>query len=108
MIPPWARLSTPDTPKISVKPTAARPYNELIANPSTRIWIARMNPARPPNNYWTAEVESLRRHECFDRLIRPFCEAPEAQLGVLTKDGKLILALHLSAGQTQVCLPFCH
>ena len=25
MIPPWARLSTPETPKMSVKPTAARP-----------------------------------------------------------------------------------
>src|SRR5260221_246446 len=40
MIAPCDRLSTPETPKISVKPTAPSPYSALIAKPSTRICTA--------------------------------------------------------------------
>ena len=44
MMPPWARLSTPETPKMSVKPTAASAYSELMAKPSTRICSVVISP----------------------------------------------------------------
>ena len=37
MMAPWDRFSTPDTPKISVKPMAPSAYSALIAKPSMRI-----------------------------------------------------------------------
>ena len=30
------------------------------------------------------------------------------QSGILTNDGKVIFALHLSVGHMHACLPFCH
>src|ERR1700688_2333535 len=40
MMAPCERLSTPETPKIRVKPVAPRAYNALMAKPSIRIWKA--------------------------------------------------------------------
>src|ERR1700692_4415908 len=37
MIAPWERLSTPETPKIRVKPVAPSAYKALMAKPSIRI-----------------------------------------------------------------------
>src|SRR5580658_5182785 len=58
MIPPCARLSTPLTPNISVKPMAPRPYSALTANPSIRICRAS-----------TAVSGKLRY--ALDRLVSP-------------------------------------
>ena len=40
MMAPCERFSTPETPKIRVKPVAPRAYNALMAKPSIRIWKA--------------------------------------------------------------------
>src|SRR6478672_9399458 len=40
MMAPCERLSTPETPKIRVKPVAPRAYNALMAKPSINIWKA--------------------------------------------------------------------
>ena len=40
MMAPCERLSTPETPKIRVKPVAPRAYRALMAKPSIRIWKA--------------------------------------------------------------------
>src|SRR5580658_6264779 len=40
MMAPCERLSTPETPKIRVKPVAPSAYNALMAKPSIKIWRA--------------------------------------------------------------------
>ncbi len=40
MMAPWDRLSTPETPKIRVKPVAPSAYSALMAKPSISIWKA--------------------------------------------------------------------
>jgi hypothetical protein len=40
MMAPCERLSTPETPKIRVKPVAPSAYRALMAKPSIRIWKA--------------------------------------------------------------------
>src|ERR1700692_1427164 len=46
MMAPCERLSTPETPKISVKPVAPRAYNALMAKPSIRICKASIDDGR--------------------------------------------------------------
>src|SRR5580693_1274356 len=46
MMAPCERLSTPETPKISVKPVAPKAYNALMAKPSIRICKASIDDGR--------------------------------------------------------------
>src|SRR6185437_8280653 len=48
MIAPCERLSTPETPKISVKPVSPSAYSALMAKPSMRICQKTMRRSRRP------------------------------------------------------------
>src|SRR5580698_6544717 len=70
MMAPCERLSTPETPKIRVKPVAPSAYSALMAKPSIRICKVSMNDGRAAglpyarnHKYENAPGQSPREHD---------------------------------------------
>src|SRR3954451_10700851 len=102
---PCDRLSTPETPKIRVKPVAPRAYNALMAKPSIRIWKASIQ--------WPRQHRCLILKKTADAEnapgINPGARSADAQFDVtLMKLGNFNSPLAISLGQTLICLQSCH
>ena len=105
MMAPCDRLSTPETPKINVKPVAPSAYNALMAKPSIRIWKASIRDGRGST---AAPLQENCNRENAPGLAREH-DLWEGQFDVtLTKLGNFNWALATSFGQTATCLPSCH
>src|ERR1700683_4683998 len=110
MMAPCERLSTPETPKISVKPVAPKAYNALMAKPSIRICKASIDDGRGSTaaSLWkTANAKMLPGQPgsmIMEGSVRPsFDEAWELQLtfgDFLRPDADLLAILPL---QHQAC-----
>src|SRR5665213_195986 len=88
MIAPCERLSTPETPKISVKPVAPSAYSALMAKPSIRICQKSMQQGPPAG-------QSRWRNEAGRR---PASCVQEARSGRQLDEGR---KLHLAVGESR-------
>src|ERR1700761_1272770 len=63
MMAPCERLSTPETPKIRVKPVAPSAYSALMAKPSIRICKVSMDDGRGSTaaSHWETQVRKCSR-----------------------------------------------
>src|ERR1700730_11557254 len=78
MMAPCERLSTPETPKIRVKPVAPSAYNALMAKPSIRIWKASIYDGRGStaashlrNCIWETEYTKMLPGKPGSTIVRP-------------------------------------
>ena len=117
MMPPCARLSTPETPKIkreadraqAVERTDGEAVDQDLQSEHGVLRVSGARDAgRPPvANHRVANHRAaggmLSRHPARQLHYRAATYS-----GSFTNAGNVSLPWHLSAGQMQTCLPFCH